>query len=90
MKTVGESSVDADAGTLVKTADDGSKTNTGFRHDVEHEDAGLVKTGTASAVGSKYEQAVEARDLAIGKTLDTSDDKARPDGDPQPCRLQGV
>ena len=81
VKTVGESSIDADMGKLTKTADDGSKTYTGFQGDVERT-AGEVKGqafvhGEDPADDEDYKQAVAARGLAIGKTLDTTDDMAR-------------
>ena len=83
MKSVGDSSIDADMGMLTKTADDGSKTITGHESNVMREKAGAVTgqahspPGTAAASVKPYKQAVAARDLAIGKTLDTTDDMAR-------------
>ena len=81
MKSVGDSSIDANMGMLTTTADDGSKTITGMQDDVEREKVGEVEGQIKSVFGttpvSAYKQAVEARDLTIGKTLDTTDDEAR-------------
>ena len=81
MKMVGDSSIDADMGKLTKTADDGSKTITGHESDVKREKVGAVTGQAHSAPGDTpvepYKQAVAARNLAIGKTLDTTDDMAR-------------
>ena len=76
----GASSIKADMGTLTETADDGSKTITGFRFNVMRENVGemagqaLVVT-PAGVTTQEYVQAVEAQDLVIGKTLETTDDK---------------
>ena len=70
MKSAGESSIDTEMDMLTVTAADGSKTITGYQSDLMRENSGGM-------VGQPGRQAVEARDLAIGKTLDTTDDKAR-------------
>ena len=77
----GMTSVDAAMGKLTTTADDGSVTITGHESDLMREGSGEV-TGQPhsppeATVVKPYKQAVEGRDLAIGKTLDTTDDKAR-------------
>ena len=81
MKSVGDSSIDANMGMLTVTADDDSKTITGHQSDAMREMSGAVVGRAHTAPGTTpvlgYRQAVEARDLAIGKTLDTTDDKAR-------------
>ena len=81
VKSAGDSSVDAAMGMLTVTALDGSKTITGHQSDLMREMSGAVVGRAHSAPAATtvvpYRQAVEARDLAIGKTLDTTDDKAR-------------
>ena len=81
MKSVGDSSIDARMGMLTDTADDGSETITGKVADVKREAAGAVMGIEHSDSGVtpvlSYIQAVEARDVTIGKDLDTTDDMAR-------------
>ena len=86
MKMVGDgddkSSLDASSGMLTKTAADGSKTITGFVKPLTRENSGNVDGQpfvheTPAANDKAYMQAVEARDLTIGKTVDTTDDMAR-------------
>ena len=79
--SMGDSSVPSTMGMLTDTDDDGNKTLTGLRGNVGLTNAGSVLGRHHSApsvtpvVG--YRQAVEGRDVNIGKTLDTTDDKAR-------------
>ena len=83
VKTVGESSIDATMGMLTTPAEVTTDPDivTGLQHDVEREGSGAVKAQAHSLPDVtpvvQYKQAVEARDLVIGKTLDTTDDKAR-------------
>ena len=89
MNSVGDISVDADAPNIVVTTGTGAtaKTvNTGFQADLQEEAAGAV-TGVAFVAGdggadppvadTAYRQAVAARDIDIGKTVDSADDMAR-------------
>jgi hypothetical protein len=79
--SMGDSSVPSTMGMLTDTDDDGNKTLTGLRSNVGLTNAGSVLGRHHSApsvtpvVG--YRQAVEGRDINIGKTLDTTDDKAQ-------------
>jgi len=85
MNSVGGISVDADAPNLVMTTGTGAtaKTvNTGFQADLQEETAGAVTgvdfvAATAPAEDTAYVQAVAARDIDIGKTVDSADDMAR-------------
>ena len=87
-KSVGGTSVNADAASSVVTTVTGTVSETEETGrikamDPEHEDFGAVETGTIYILGQNnaadtpYSQVVEARDLTIGRTLDTSDDMAR-------------
>ena len=81
--TIVVSSVDAKMGKLTTPAEVDTDPDivTGLQNDVMREDSGEVKGQQHSLPGVTpvvpYKQAVEARDLAIGQTLDTTDDKAR-------------
>ena len=85
MKSVGNSSIDADMGMLTKTADDGSKTITGMLADnmqpMRTTDAvtgvPFVAKTTNNGTDTPYKQAVAAGSIKIGKLLDTTDDTAR-------------
>ena len=74
VKTVGESSVDADADTSTSPAGD---RKTGFIRNVTRALGAVTGKPYIEADGQAYRQAVEARALKIAKTLDTSDDTAR-------------
>ena len=83
MKNVGESFVDADADASSSPPVPNTATvSTGFLVYVEREMVGAVAgkvlvVTPAGVTTQKYAQAVDARDLRIGKELDTTDDKAR-------------
>ena len=85
MNSVGDISVDADAPNIVVTTGTGAtaKTvNTGFQADLQQEAAGAVAgvdfvAAAAPAEDTAYVQAVAARDIDIGKTVDSADDMAR-------------
>ena len=78
MKNVGDSSVDANTGTL--TSPDG-KVSTGFQGMVSRPAAAVEGQhfiqNQGAATETKYKQAVEAGSVNIGKMVDTSDDAAR-------------
>ena len=82
-KNVGGTSVNADAGSSVITTD-GDTVTTGRIKTMDPMTTGAgVPTGvafvaeTAPTADTAYKQQVAARDLTIGRTLDTSDDAAR-------------
>ena len=85
MKSVGDVTVDANAPNNVVTTGTGAtmKTvNTGFQADLQEEMAGMqtgqaFAAGTPPAADTPYRQAVAARDINIGKTVDSGDDMAR-------------
>ena len=70
----GASSVNANADTTTSPAKDKI---TGFIEDVERSLGAVAGRAYDEATATLYRQAVAARDLKIGKTLDSSDDKAR-------------
>ena len=89
VKTVVDTSIDATAPNQVITTTTGGKTSTddtGFQADLEEEETGAV-TGRAyvaadpdaspPAAEMTYRQTVAARDVTIGKTVDSEDDTAR-------------
>ena len=83
VKSVGESSINAKMGKLTTPAAVTTDPDivTGLQNDLMREMSGEVKGQQHSAPGVTpvvpYKQAVAARNLAIGQTLDTTDDKAR-------------
>ena len=85
MKSVGDSSVVATTGRLSTPNEDPTKPNiaTGLQYNLMREMSGEVEgqahslPGTAPADVEPYKQAVAARNLPIGKVLDTMDDAAR-------------
>ena len=83
VKTVGESSVDADADASSSPPVPNTATvSTGFQDYLKREMVGAVAgkalvVTPAGVTTQKYVQAVQARDLIIGKELDTAYDKAR-------------
>ena len=86
-KRVGDTTIDATAPNQVITTTTGGKTSvadTGLQGELEEEMTGAA-TGRAFAAGdadpptddTPYRQAVAARDITIGKTVDSDDDTAR-------------
>ena len=81
--TIVVSSVDASMGKLTTPGEGPTDPDiiTGLQYNLMREDSGEVKARMHSAAGAtpvvQYRQAVEARDLEIGKKLDTTDDAAR-------------
>ncbi len=85
-KSVGESSLNADAGMLTTTNDDDSKTITGRLDGMDPMNTVAAKDGQAGAQDNPNTDADEAEtpmaavatmDVSIGRTLDSSDDTAR-------------
>ena len=85
MKSVGEVMIDATAPNNVITIGTGANRrveNTGFQADLQEEMTGAVTgvdfvANTAPIADVAYVQAVAARDIDIGKTVDSADDMAR-------------
>ena len=83
--SVGDISLDADADNNIVTRGSGAdrKTvNTGFQQDLQEEATGMVAgvdfvANTAPTADVAYVQAVEARNIDIGKVVDSADDMAR-------------
>ena len=85
MKSVGDVTIDATAPNNVITTGTGAtaKTvDTGFQAMLQQTDVGALTgqpfaAGTPPAADTPYRQAVAARDIDIGKTVDSADDMAR-------------
>ena len=93
VKTVGDSTIDADMGMLTNRNDDGDVTMTVGAQDGSHpmravaaiagrafddnDEADAADTPGDTSDDASYRQAVAAGSVQIGKTLDTTDDKAR-------------
>ena len=82
VKTVGESMVDADADVSISPpVPDTAREHTGFLYYVERTSPAVVGKAfvhtTNRSLDQAYVQAVEGRQVRIGKTLDTTDDAAR-------------
>ena len=84
VKSVGDLSIDADAGGTTKTTDDGQTAITGLlaegmqpMHLFAAVPGQPFVVGTAPTLDTPYKQAVAERSLTIGKTLDSPDDMAR-------------
>ena len=84
VKSVGDLSIDADAGGTTKTTDDGQTAITGLLPEgmqPMHRFGAVTGRGfmacIAPALDTPYKQAVAERSLTIGKTLDSPDDMAR-------------
>ena len=85
MKSVGDTTVDAEAANQVVTTTIGGKTrvaDTGLQDELMEEMTGAVAgvefaAAVAPAADTPYVQQVEARDITIGKTVDSADDTAR-------------
>ena len=86
MKSVGDITIDADAPNNVITTGTGATAkvvDTGFQMDLQEEMTGAVTPGvafvaaTSPAEDTEYVQQVAARDIAIGKTVDSANDMAR-------------
>lgn len=74
VKSVGDSSVDADADTTTNPAGDRI---TGFIGNVPRSLGAVEGQAYVEASNTPYRQAVDARNLKIAKSVDTSDDTAR-------------
>ncbi len=83
--SIGDKMIDLDASNQVVTTTTGGTTkivNTGFQEDLKQESVGM-ETGVAFAANTdptedtEYVQGRAARDIIIGKTVDSADDSAR-------------
>lgn len=75
--SVGDSSVHAGSAMVIDTDDDGNKTLTGLTSNRVHKNVGMELGRHFVSPTLGYRQAVEGRDVKIGRTLDTTDDLAR-------------